>query len=149
MSNFTSIHYTSITKGRDALFEARYHYSRLLVVQSLSCVQLFATPWTVDCQAPLSMRFFQARILEWVAISFFRGIFPDQGWNPPPLHWQADSLPRSHQGSPQIIIFLWKSVNSLEKDTLRMYKQPIYLQTLTLSTDFKFLFSTIITVVSQ
>ena len=26
-------------------------------VQSLSGVQLFATPWTVDCQAPLSMGF--------------------------------------------------------------------------------------------
>ena len=24
---------------------------------SLSCVQLFATPWTVACQAPLSMGF--------------------------------------------------------------------------------------------
>ena len=27
------------------------------------------------------------------------GIFPDQGWNPHPLHWQADSLPLDHQGS--------------------------------------------------
>ena len=25
-----------------------------VVVQSLSCVQLFATPWTVACQPPLS-----------------------------------------------------------------------------------------------
>ena len=33
----------------------------------------FATPWTVAHQAPLLMRFFQARILEWVAISFYRG----------------------------------------------------------------------------
>ena len=24
------------------------------------------------------------------------GIFSDQGSNPRPLHWQADSLPRSH-----------------------------------------------------
>ena len=28
------------------------------------------------------------------------GIFPDPAWNPCPLHWQADSLPLSHQGSP-------------------------------------------------
>ena len=27
-------------------------------------------------------------------------IFPDQGSNPHLLHWQADSLPLSHQGSP-------------------------------------------------
>ena len=29
-----------------------------------------------------------------------RGIFLDQGLNPCPRHWQADSYPLSHQGSP-------------------------------------------------
>ena len=29
-----------------------------------------------------------------------RGIFPDQGSNPCPLHWQADFQPLCHQGSP-------------------------------------------------
>ena len=42
-------------------------------VKVLSRVQLFATPRTVAYQAPLSMGFFQARVLEWVAISFSRG----------------------------------------------------------------------------
>ena len=42
------------------------------VAQSLSRVRLFVTPWTVACQAPLSMGILQARILEWVAISFSR-----------------------------------------------------------------------------
>ena len=28
------------------------------------------------------------------------GIFPDQGSNPCPLHWQADSQPLRHPGSP-------------------------------------------------
>ena len=28
------------------------------------------------------------------------GIFPDQGSNPCPLHWQAGSQPLRHQGSP-------------------------------------------------
>ena len=28
------------------------------------------------------------------------GIFPDKGSNPCPLHWQADSQPLRHQGSP-------------------------------------------------
>ena len=28
-------------------------------------------------------------------------IFPDQGSNPCPLHWQADSQPLRHQGSPR------------------------------------------------
>ena len=39
-------------------------------VKSLSRVRLFATPWTVAYQAPLSIGFFQARVLEWIAISF-------------------------------------------------------------------------------
>ena len=28
------------------------------------------------------------------------GVFPDQGSNPCPLHWQVDSQPLRHQGSP-------------------------------------------------
>ena len=34
------------------------------------------------------------------------GIFPDQGSNLCPLHWQEDSLPLDHQGSPNLILFL-------------------------------------------
>ena len=34
------------------------------------------------------------------------GILPDQGTNPCPLHWQADSQPLRHQGSPWILILL-------------------------------------------
>ena len=34
------------------------------------------------------------------------GIFPDQGSNPCALHWQADSQPLRHQGSPRCIFFL-------------------------------------------
>ena len=30
------------------------------------------------------------------------GIFPDQGSNPCPLHWQADSQPLRHQGIPYV-----------------------------------------------
>ena len=33
-------------------------------------VRLFATPWTAAYQAPPSMGFFQARVLEWGAIAF-------------------------------------------------------------------------------
>ena len=36
-------------------------------------VQLFATLWTVACQALLSMGILQARILEWVAVPSSRG----------------------------------------------------------------------------
>ena len=32
------------------------------------------------------------------------GIFPDQGSNPRPLRWQADSQPLRHQGSPGLLV---------------------------------------------
>ena len=38
------------------------------MLSHFSRVWLFATLWIVACQAPLSMGFFQARILEWLAI---------------------------------------------------------------------------------
>ena len=37
------------------------------------------------------------------------GIFPDQGSNPCSLHWQADSQPLRHQGSPKIPILTHKN----------------------------------------
>ena len=44
-----------------------------VVAQALSCVQLFVTPWAVPLQVPLSRETFQARIPEWVVISFSMG----------------------------------------------------------------------------
>ena len=35
------------------------------------------------------------------------GILPDQGSNPCPLHWQADSQPLRHQGSPMSYFIFW------------------------------------------
>ena len=54
------------------------------VVCALSCFSLvlfFVTLWTVGHQAPLSMGFLQARILEWVAMPSSGGIFSTQGSN--------------------------------------------------------------------
>ena len=39
-------------------------------VDHVSHVWLFVTPWTIDHQAPLSMRFSRQEQLEWVAIPF-------------------------------------------------------------------------------
>ena len=84
-------------------------------VCSLSCVRLFAIPWTIARQTPLSMEFSRvARILEWVAISSSKGIFLTQGLNPcflSFLHWQTDSLPAEPQGSPcREYVFIRESV---------------------------------------
>ena len=47
---------------------------------SLSHVWLFAAPWTVAHQAPLSMGILQARILEWVAMPSSRGSSQPRDW---------------------------------------------------------------------
>ena len=55
----------------------------------------------VDCSPPGSSvhGILQARILEWVAISFSRGIFLTQGLNPGLLHCRQMLQPLSYQGS--------------------------------------------------
>ena len=44
------------------------------------------------------------------------GIFPDQGSNPCPLHWQADSQPLRHQESPFSFLIHQFSAPSLNED---------------------------------
>ena len=48
--------------------------------QLLCHVWLFVTPWTIACQAPLFVKFFRARILEWVAISSSKGSSQPRDW---------------------------------------------------------------------
>ena len=163
-------------------------FSFLIVLSCSVMSWLFATPWTVARQAPLSMGILQTRLLEWVAMSSSRGssqprdqihvsriagrreciwatrearfkilltyylflaapglccrawashcggfsccreqapgsqasvvvshglscpavcrTFPDQGSNLCPLHWQVNSFPRHHQGSPGVFLKL-------------------------------------------
>ena len=59
---------------------------------------LFATPWTVACQTPLSS-ILQARILEWLPCPP-PGDHPDPGIEPESSALQMDSLPLSHSGCP-------------------------------------------------
>ena len=79
--------------------EAVYCPMHMCVLSRFSHIRLFVTPWTVACQAPLSMESPCKNTR--VGCHFLpQGIFPTQGSNPGLLHWQADSLPLSHQGSP-------------------------------------------------
>ena len=48
------------------------------------------------------------------------GIFPDQGSNPCPLHWQVDSQPLRYQGSPNVH-FLMQSWIVVEKGDSAAY----------------------------
>ena len=52
-----------------------------MLLRCFSCVQLFATLWAVVHQAPLSMGFSQARMLEWLPCPP-PGDPPDPGGNP-------------------------------------------------------------------
>ena len=71
-------------------------------MKSLSHVWLFATPWTVAYQAPLSMEF--SRQNTGVDCHFLlQGIFPTQGSNPGLLHCRQTLCHLSHQVSPKII----------------------------------------------
>ena len=56
-------------------------------VQSLSRVQLFATPWPAAHQVPLSMGILQVRILKWVAWDL-----PNPGIKPRSPALQVNSL---------------------------------------------------------
>ena len=71
----------------------------------LSCLVVWNSSWSMDCSPPRSSvhGISQARILEWVAISFSKGIFLTQRSNPRLLHWQLGSLPLSHLGSPVLL----------------------------------------------
>ena len=74
-------------------------YDYTVKVKSLSHVWLFVTPWTVAYQARRSLSvhgIFQTRVLEWVAISFFRA--SNQGSNPGLLHCRQTLYHLSHQG---------------------------------------------------
>ena len=67
-------------------------------VKSLSRVRLFATPWTVAYQAPLSMGF--SRQEYWSRLPFpSPGDLPDPGIKPRSLALQADALPSEPPGS--------------------------------------------------
>ena len=76
------------------------------MLSRFSHVPVFATPWTVVRQAPLSMRFSSQKY--WSGLPCpSPGNLPDPGIEPvspsaPTL--QADSLPLRHQGSPHMYI---------------------------------------------
>ena len=74
-------------------------YINQMLAHVLSHVRLFMTPWTVSTSL-LCPWDFSGNNIEVGCHFFLQSIFPTQGSNPHLLHWQADSLPLSHLGSP-------------------------------------------------
>ena len=80
-----------------------------MCAQSLSCVQLFVTSWTVACQAPLSMGF--SRQEHWSGLPFpSPGDLPKPGLKSTSLAWPVGSLPPHHLGSPHTTLDLSQEV---------------------------------------
>ena len=70
----------------------------------LSHIQLFEIPRDAACQAPLN---FSGKNTGASCYFPLQGIFLTQGWNPHLTnlqHWQADSLPLNHLGSPEYTV---------------------------------------------
>ena len=68
--------------------------------ESLSCVWLFATPWTVQAFCPWNS---PGKTTGVGCHSLLQGIFPTQGLNPRLLHWQVDSLSSEPPGKPGLL----------------------------------------------
>ena len=76
----------------------------VVVIQSLSSINFFVIPRTVACQAPLSMGLPRQEYWNELLFPSLRDL-PNSGIKPSLLHWQVNSLPLSHQGSP-LAVFL-------------------------------------------
>ena len=67
---------------------------------SLRCAGL-SLLWPLLLRSTGSRRAGSVTVAHGPSCSAACGIFPDQGSNPCPLHWQADSQTLRHQGSPE------------------------------------------------
>ena len=73
--------------------------NKVVVVQSLSSIQLFVTPWTRACHAPLSMEF--SRQEDWSGEPFpSPGDLPNPGIEPRSHALKVDSLSSEPPGKP-------------------------------------------------
>ena len=75
------------------------------VLSHFSRVQFFITPWTVACQAPLSMEL--SRQGYWSGLPCPSGDLPDQEIEPGSPALQADSLPSEPPGKPHVKQYIY------------------------------------------
>ena len=89
-----------------------------------ACLVVSASLWSHGLYSPLGFYvhgIFQARILEWVAISY-SGYFPYPGIETDPLHflhWQVDSLALYHLGN-QYKLYMLNPKSSITLDKLKV-----------------------------
>ena len=91
--------HSSILTWRISRAEEPAGLQAMLMLSHFSHLHLFATPWTIVLQAPLSMRF--SRQEHWNGLPCSSpGYLPDPGIKLKYPVLQADSLLLSHQGRP-------------------------------------------------
>ena len=78
---------------------------------SLRCAGL-SLSWPLLLRSTGSRRAGSAIVAHGPRRSAACGILPNQGSNPCPLHWQADSQPLYHQGSPNSPILISRFLNA-------------------------------------
>ena len=92
----------------NVFLELAYFFYNPVKVKSLSCVQLFATPWTLAHQAPSSMVF--SRQEYWSGLPFpSPRDLPNPGIKPQSPALQADALPAEPPGI-QWMLAIWSLV---------------------------------------
>ena len=91
-------------------------------MKSLSCVQLFATPWTIVYQAPPSMGF--SRQDYWSGLLFpSPGELHNPGIEPGTPALQADALPSEPPGKPKLGAYRGILTRSVEVQWHAMLQQ--------------------------
>ena len=107
---------TCMGSFKGAQYYLRYRHSLKVKVKSLNRVRLFATPWTVARQAPLSMGF--SRQEYWSGLPFpSPGDLPNPGIEPGSPALQTDALSSEPPGKPTVV-WLWPQVNIRERTQL-------------------------------
>ena len=107
------------------LMQCIFHVSCInlcVCVCTLSHVLLFAAPWTIAWQAPLSMEFPKQEY--WSGLPFPPpGNLPDPGIKPMSPALAGRSLPLNHQGSP-LLIYITSKYDSKISSCKRQMQEP-------------------------
>ena len=112
---------------KEGIYIYIYAHMCCAVLSHFSHVQLFATPWTVASQVPLSMRILQARILEWVAVPF-SGVSSQPCISISCI--AGGFFTMSHWGSPKYWYSLWISKSCIRSESQQNFKNPSRFQML-------------------
>ena len=101
LNNWQSINFQNTQAAHTTQYQKTKQPNKKVKVKSLSHVRLFATPWTVAYQGPLSMGF--SRQEHWSGLPFpSPGDLPNPGIEPGSPSLRVDALPSEPPVKPQM-----------------------------------------------